>query len=203
MKIKEMERLTRHMDHYFGQSDSLVLHPIVDNGFHIDVLLYKPTERYPFWKLVTMGASDYKMPKLPHMLGRFNEYMMFVDKDEDLGDRDVVAWYYAKLMMIASYARAHSVHITYGDSIEWGNDDPESEMMAAYIEMPQIIPNTGVLRCKLGLFKTVICLQTILLNQVDLNQLKKIGPEAFSYYLYPEHNGKPHFLAEKHRSERF
>ncbi len=203
MKIKEMERLTRHMDHYFGQSDSLVLHPIVDNGFHIDVLLYKPTERYPFWKLVTMGASDYKMPKIPNTFGLFNEYMMFVDQDEDLSDREVVAWYHAKLMMIASYAKFYHTHITYGHSFEWENQDPQDEMIAAYVEMPQIIPDVGVLRCKTGLFKTVICLQTVLLNKADLDQLSKIGSQAFSEYLYPEHEGKPHFLSERHRSEKF
>ena len=203
MKIREMDKLTRHMDQYFEQTDCTVLHTIVDNGFHIDVLLYKPTLKYPFWKLVTMGASDYKMPKISNTFGLFNEYIMFVDKDVDLNDREIVAWFHSKLVMIASYAKYNNTHITYGHSFEWENDDPDDEMIAAYIEFPQVISDAGILRCRLGMFKTVICLQTVLLNQSDLNKLMEIGPEAFSYYLYPENGKKTHYISERHRSDRF
>ena len=203
MKTREMNVLTKHMDLYFEQTDCTVLHPIVDNGFHIDVLLYKPSEKYPFWKLVTMGASDYKMPKVPNSFGQFNEYMMFVDKDEDLNDRNVVSWFHSKLVMIASYAKFYNTHITYGHSFEWENEDPEDEMIAAFIEMPQVIQNVGMLRCKMGMFKTVICLQTVLLNKNDLSKLMEIGPQAFSEYLYPENDEKQHYISERRRSEKF
>lgn len=45
---------------------------------HIDALLYAPNEAYPFWKLVTAGASDYKMSAPRGALGKRNEYMMFM-----------------------------------------------------------------------------------------------------------------------------
>ena len=203
MKVREMDKLTKHFDTYFEQSDCMVLHPMIDNGFHVDVLLYEPTEKYPFWKLVTMGASDYKMPKIANTIGMYNEYLMFVDQNEDLHDKNVVAWYGAKLTMIASYAKFYKTHVTYSHSFEWENDDPDDEMIAAFLEFPQIIENADVLRCKLGLFKTVACLQTVLLTKQDLDHLKKIGRQAFSEYLYPEHDGKQHFLSERHRSEKF
>ena len=67
MKTKEMEKLIRHCDTYFAQDDCIVLHPIADNGLHIDVLLYKPNDKYNFWKTfdddfegkncITMGIS--------------------------------------------------------------------------------------------------------------------------------------------------
>ena len=203
MKIREMDKIINHFDKYFEQTDSMVIHPIVDNGFHVDVLLYKPNEKYPFWKLVTMGASDYKMPKISNTFGLFNEYIMFVDKEEDLNDREIVSWYHSKLVMIASYAKFYNTHVTYGHSFEWENDDPEEEMIAAFMEMPQVIPNVGILRCKIGMFKTVVCLQTVLLNKNDLNKLMEIGPQAFSNYLYPENDEKQHFLSERHRSGNF
>ena len=203
MKIREMNLLTKHMDQYFEQTDCKVIHPIVDNGFHVDVLLYQPSEKYPFWKLVTMGASDYKMPKIPNSLGLFNEYVMFVDKDEDLNDREVVSWFHSKLVMIASYAKFYNTHITYGHSFEWKDDDPDDEMMAAFIDMPQIVPTVGILRCKMGWFKTVVCLQAVLLTKNELDKLMEIGPRAFSEYLYPENGEKQHFLSERHRSEKF
>ena len=203
MKTNDMDKLIRHFDRYFEQTDCMILHPVVDGGFHIDVLLYEPTEKYPFWKLATMGACDYKMPRISTTLGLYNEYVMFVDKDEDLNDKEIADWYHSKLVMIASYAKICNTHITYGHSFEWENEDPEDEMVAAFIEMPQIVPNVGMLRCKLGLFKTVNCLQTVLLTKDELNKLMEIGPQAFSDYLYPEDGTKPHFLSERHRSERF
>ena len=203
MKQKEMEKLTNHFDRYFEQSDCVVLHPLVDVGYHIDVLLYKPNQKYPFWKMVTMGASDYKMPDAPNSVSQYNEYIMFVDAHENLNDADVVHWYYDKLIMIAAFVREHQTNITFWHSFEWKNEDPAEEMMAAFIDFPQIIEDVGILRCKLGMFKTVACLQAVLLNKSDLDKLKEIGPKAFSNYLYPEEDEKHHFLSERHRSEIF
>ena len=100
MKTKKMNKLIKHFDFYFEQNDCMVIHPIVDDGFHIDVLLYKPTEKYPFWKLVT-------------------------------------------------------------------------------------------------------CLQVVLLNKAELDKLMEIGPQAFSEYLYPQRDDTPHFLSQRHRTEKF
>ena len=58
MKQREMEKLTTHFDTYFSQNDCRVLHPLVDDGFHVDVLIYEPNEKFPFWKLCTMGVSS-------------------------------------------------------------------------------------------------------------------------------------------------
>lgn len=203
MKVKTMDKLTAHFDRYFEQSDCTVLHPIADDGFHIDILLYKPTGKYPFWKLVTMGASDYKMPAIQNTLGKFNEYIMFVDKEEKLENREVVAWYHRKLTMIASYPKCCNIHMTYGHSLEWENEDSDDEMIAAFLELPQVIEDTGVLHCKTELLKTVTCLQVVLLNKNELKKLGETGPQNFSEYLYPEDGGKSHFLSERHRSEKF
>ena len=198
-----MDKLIKHFDTYFEQDDSNVIHPIVDDGLHIDVLMYKPNEKYPFWKLVTMGASDYKMPPIQNTVGLNNEYMMFIDSEIDLTDKEVLMWYYEKLLTVATFSYYNKTHITFAHSFEWKNEDPDDEMIAAFIEFPQIIGTTAILRCKLGLMKTVACLQVVLLNKEELEKLMEIGPIAFSDYLYPENDSKPHFLAERHRSEKF
>lgn len=203
MKTKEMDKLIKHFDTYFEQDDSIVLHPIVDDGLHIDVLMYKPNGKYPFWKLVTMGASDYKMPPIQNTVGLNNEYMMFVDSEVNLEDKETLMWYYNKLLTVACFAYYNKTHITYAHSFEWENDDAEDEMIAAFIEFPQIIGTTAILKCKLGLMKTVACLQVVLLNKEELAKLMEIGPIAFSNYLYPEDDSTAHFLAERHRSEKF
>ena len=204
MKTREMKKITDHFDRYFEQSDCMVLHPIINTELHVDILLYKPTEKFPFWKLVTMGVSDYKMPKIRNTLGRFNEFIMFVDQDIDLNNKETLVWYADKLGLVSTYAYHNKTHVTFGHSIEWKNEDPDDEMIAAFIELPQVIEDVGILRCKLGIFKTVVCLQVVLLNQVDLEKIMDIGPRAFGDYLYPEeYDKKQHFLSEKHRSEKF
>lgn len=203
MKLKVMEKLTKHFDTYFEQEDCDVLHPIVDGGLHVDVLIYKPNKKYPFWKLVTLGASDYTMPRIPNTLGCNNEYIMFVDQSVDLLDKETVMWYYDKLIMVATFAYYNKTHITYGHSFEWKNEDQNDEMIGAFIEFPQIIGTTEILKCKTGLIQKVICLQAVLLNKEELEKLMEIGPNEFSNYLYPEDGSKPHFLTEKHRSKKF
>jgi hypothetical protein len=203
MKIREMDKLTNHFDTYFEQSDCMVMHPIVDDGFHVDMLIYKPTAKYPFWKLATLGASDYKMPKISNTIGLYNEYIMFVDKNVDMTDKTVANWYHNKLAMVASFAYYNKTHITYSHSLEWKNDDPDDEMIAAFIEFPQIIENVSLLRCKLGFMKEVACLQVVLLNKEELDLLMNIGPQAFSEYLYPENGSAAHFISERKRSGKF
>ena len=203
MKLKDMDRLIAHFDRYFEQTDCMILHPAVENEYHIDVLLYKPNKRYPFWKLVTMGAGDYKMPAADNTISRYNEYIMFVSESEDLDDKEILRWYHDKLMVVATFAYIEKTHVTYGHSFEWENDDPEDEMIAAFIGFPQIIGDVGVLRCKLSMFKTVACLEMVLLNRAELDRLLDVGPESFDSFLYPEGDGAAHFLCEKHRSEKF
>ena len=203
MNKKEMHKLIKHFDTYFEQNDSIVLHPIVDDGLHIDVLMYEPNEKYPFWKLVTMGASDHKMPPIQNTVALNNEYMMFVDSETDLTNKDILMWYYEKLLNIATFAYYNKSHITFAHSIEWENEDPDEEMTAAFIDFPQIIDSTGILRCKLGVMKTVACLQVVLLNKEELDKLMEIGPMEFSNYLYPEDCSEDHFIIERYRSEKF
>ena len=204
MKNKEMEKLISHFDKYFEQSDSLVLHQVIDDmELHIDVLIYKPNEKYPFWKLVTMGVSDFKMPPAENTVGHNNEYIMFVASDIDLTDKAVLQWYYERLLFVSTFAYFNNTHITYGHSFQWENEDPAEEMVAAFIDFPQIIPNPAIVHCKLGLFKTVACLQVVLLNNEELKKLLEIGPMKFSEFLYPEDDSRPHFLSERHRSSLF
>lgn len=175
MKNKEMDKLIAHFDTYFQQSNCTVIHPIVNNGIHIDLLLYPPNNTYPYWKMVTMGASDIQM-KNASSLGDRNEYIMFVDKNEDLKDLEIINWYREKLLTVALYPYYEHVGISYGHSIEW--EPEENEEM-------------------------VVCLQVVLLTREETEHLLEIGPGEFSSYLYPEDGGKKHFLCEHKRSSRF
>ncbi len=186
MKKREMQLLVQHFDKYFEQNDCIVMHPPITKGLHIDVLLYKPNEKYPFWKLATMGASDYKMPNATPTVSRFNEYIMFVDGEQDLSNSDIAKWYFNKLSMIASYAYNNKCHVTFEHSFNWENEDPEDDKVGAFLLFPELIQNVGVLRCKMGIRKTVACLEAVLLNNDELEMLSQIGPQNFwNNYIYP------------------
>ncbi len=195
MRVSEMNKLTAHYDRYFMQKDAVVLHP-TEGKYHIDALLYKPTERYPFWKLASMGASDYKMNG-NNSLGNRNEYMMFIDSSVNMEDKDTASWYYQKLLQVALYPVLENEFISYGHSIELEKSD-DSDIVCAYLEMPQAIHDTGILRCKTAWTKKAICLQIILLNQGEMEHLLEIGGEEFSYtYTYPEGDAEGHYLCKK------
>lgn len=202
MNVKEMDTVTAHFDKYFEQDDCIVLHPTADMNPHIDALLYKPTEKYPFWKLVTMGASDYKMNAPKNALGNRNEYIMAISSDEDMSDPNIANWYYSMLLTVATYPVITGTFISYGHSMEWPVENAE-EMVGAYIEFPQMIDNSEILRCKLGLFKTAVCLLVVLINNAEKKKLLNDGAESFSYYLFPEDEERCHFLSERTRSDKF
>lgn len=203
MTAKQMERFVRHCDKYFGQKNDRVIHPVAVDALHVDILLYDPTEKHPYWKMVTMGAGDYQMPPAKNTIARRNEYLMLVDKDVNMNDKETAFWYCQKLWTVSCYSYANKTHVTYGHSFEWQNDDESDEMIAAFLEFPQMF-DYGMLHCKSGLFRDTACLLVVLLNKDDLDRLMKIGPQQFSYYLFPdEENAPAHFLSERHRSEKF
>ena len=202
MRRKEMDRLIAHCDAHFRQNDCMVLHPIVDTGPHVDALLYEPNEAYPYWKLVSMGASDYRMPRVANGLGRRNEYVMLIDPDEDMRDPAVAGWYHNTLLTVALYPFYENTYISYGHSIEWGEEDGE-EMVSAFLELPQRIENVSFLRCELGLGKTAVMLQIVLLNRAETERLLEQGAERFSGFIYSEDGRSGHFICERKRSERF
>ncbi len=201
MTTKEMDKLIAHCDRYFGQTEPMILHHLVQEP-HVDVLRYPPNEAYPFWKLVTMGASDFFMPRTKPTLGNRNEYVMFIDPQEDLEDPSTVGWYVDRLYLLAVYPRMQNIHVTYGHSVEWGEEE-DSNMVSAFLEMPQIIPNVGFLRCKLGLLKKTVLLQAIPLTRQETDRLLELGPQEYSERLYPDDGGQMHFLAQQYRTEKF
>lgn len=190
-----MIKLAKHYDKYFRQTDAIVLHPCAEEKLHIDALLYKPTDLYPFWKLATMGAGEFAMNG-KNSLGNRNEYMLFIDPSVDMEDKVTASKYYDILIRTALFPLENDIFISYGHSLEFA-DKNNAGVAGIYIEMPQAIEDVGILRCKLSLFKQVICLQVIPLNTQALNQLLKVGNEDFSFtYTYPEQDEEPHWLCK-------
>lgn len=193
MKISEMNKITRHYDKYFQQTDAIVIHPNFEAKLHVDALLYQPTKTFPFWKLATMGASDYAMLGR-HTLGNRNEYMLFIDPSVDMTDKEVASKYFEILFRTAMFPIENNCLISFGHSLEFG-DKVDGSVVGVFLDLPQAIDDLKFLFCKLSPFKKTVCLQAIPLDMQALNQLLTVGNEEFSYtYAYPENDDEPHGL---------
>lgn len=201
MRVSEMDRWTDHCGYFFQQdpaAECIVLHPSNRLNPHIDFLLFRPNSVYPYWKLCTMGASDYK---LPLTLCHRNEFIMFIHREEDLENRKILSWYCDVLLSVALYPAENRIAVTFGHSIVWG-EKSGTDMWCAYLDFPYPIPQPGFFRCRLGPVKETNCLQVILLTKRETEQLMQKGPEGFYDVLCPG-NAPAHFLCERYRSPRF
>lgn len=196
----QMKKVEEHFIHYFEQDDYIVLHNNDGKTPHIDVLLFEPNLKYPFWKLVTMGASDYKMPGTK-TIDR-NEYMMFVNKEvKDPSDISEWTWYYGVLMDVATYARENSCMVSYAHSVDICAGE-NSDMVSTYLTFPEALEDPAVLQCKLGLNKKAFCLQVLPITQAELDALFENGIDWFESKIHPE-NGECYCFAEPKRTKRF
>ena len=193
MKKREMDNLIEHLKYYFNQSINKVFHDSY-NDFHVDILLFEPNEKYPFYKLVSMGASSYAMEKTSSLLPNRNEYMLFLSPDINI-DSDNFKWYLNFLSYISKYAYYEKANISVGHTIEL---EPNSHPIFkhSFVLFPQIIEDSWVLKCNLGWFKSCACLQVIPITEDEYQKNISIGPDAFHDIFYPE-GGKPIFLADR------
>ena len=199
MHPQAMDRWTRHCGLYFHQdpeTECMVLHPENSRKPHIDMLLFRPNELYPFYKLCTMGASDYK---LPMTFCCRNEWIMFLSPEENL--KNNLSWFSDVLLSVALYPMENHMALTWGHSIVWGRQ-PETDMVGAYLDLPYPIEGSGFSVCTLGPLKKAQCLQVTLLTEEEIQKLIRLGPEKFCDFLYPQ-KGKPHFFSQRYRSEIF
>ena len=200
MRTEAMDRWAEHCCHYFEQpsADCTVLHPTNHRKLHIDMLLFPPNEIYPFWKLATMGASDYK---LPLTFCRRNEFVMFISEDRDLRERETLTWYCDVLLSIALYPAENHIVMTAGHSIIWGRQEG-TDMFGAFLSLPFAVKDTGFHRCSLGFSRETFCLQATLLTEEECKCLVSIGTQEFFHFLQPQ--GQPaHFLSQRYRSQTF
>lgn len=195
MRKKTREKLIEHFDKYFCQKTNDIIHNPAMTDFNIDVLFYEPNEKYPFYKLVTLGASDYKLKG--HVVEKRNEYMIFVDPSLNLRDKEVLQWYYQQLIVTARFPFLSKESISYGHTIDFQSD---GDMQGVLVMLPQIIEDVGILRCPISKYKRVACLQVMPITKEEMDAKLEKGAEWLEEKFYPIDEGELHYLAEKTRS---
>lgn len=161
MNTRDMEKLTKHFERCFGQKNDVVMHNGSDDKPHIDVLVFGPTQKYPFWKLCTMGASDYLMPKRKEVrygntASLRNEYIIFLDpslKVEE-GSEDWI-WYWKVLIETALFSYYNKEGVIATDTIDFAWDG--ESMQGVILLFPEAIEDTSILQCKMGMGRRITC----------------------------------------------
>lgn len=89
----------------------------------ITTFVFKPTDEMPFWKLGTIGASNYLMPERDigwcRKTNRRNEYMMLIAPDVEMSEENT-EWLFLNSLLwsTAEYAFNEKDTITVSDTID-------------------------------------------------------------------------------------
>lgn len=208
MKQKHYDALEMHYNHYFQvidpEKEINILHPMQDDGFHVDIAIYAPNKNRSYKILATMGASDYAMKGKAGSLSNRNEFITFVPADWDYQnekDRWLCDW----LSLTANYARLSGEFVTYSHTLDMSQvigseTDDDFNMTAVQIMFPQAIEDAGVLRAKLGLIRKTAILHMMPLTEAELHMVREGGDlEAMMERIYGENAPENAFLSVRKR----
>ena len=207
MKFSHYSALEKHYAKYFEVIDPdkeiTVLHPLADDGWHVDVAIYHANKNRPFQILATMGASDFAMPGRYGELTNRNEYITFAPADWDFDD-ERYRWLADWLFTVAHYPRLSGEGVTYAHTLDMTQvrDEQPGEdfnMTAVQIMFPQVF-DTGVLRARLGLLRTATILHMMPITGAELHEVREGGNlEAVIDRVYSDEPGNMNFLSARFR----
>ena len=174
MESKRHQKLYEHYKTVFGEepifSLKLKKNVLPTDMKPITTLVFKPTDEMPFWKLCTIGASDYLMPEREigweRKANRRNEYMMLISPDVDIRN-----W------ATAEYAFNEKDNITVSDTIDMGID---GKYCGAVLLLPEIFKTPKIVKCYVSEHKYISIFQVMPITQELLS--KKLRKKANGIY---------------------
>ncbi len=130
LSIEEMDAFTSHAETYLGESRG-VLHEIVSDIVHLDVLPFPPTKQRPCWTFLTMGMSALEM-NVPEEIRAQNyparmELMIslphnWIEKDRNLSTKKFSRpeWLpIGRMKSMAQYIHGHGSYFLPGHTFSW------------------------------------------------------------------------------------
>ncbi len=202
---KQFDKLFDHYCRFFGsEPEPKIFHPRMpenEKGWHLDIVLFAPTEERPYQVLATIGASDYAMKGRFADLSNRNEYVTFVPANWDLSDPKN-RWVLHMLQVAAAYPREEQTVFTYGHDLDLSvimEDYPDTNMVGAVLLFPEAYP-VDILRCRTGLTSRATILHMMPVTRAELDEQMK-DPEWCSDHFYPEDDlsATPSFLCARQR----
>lgn len=150
----------------------------------ITTLVFEPTKDTPFWKLCTIGASDYLMPERDIGWGRKanqrNECMMLVDPKAEVS-QEKTEWLSlnAFLWVAAEYAFSAGENVTVSDTIDM---QIEGECCGAVLLLPEIFKSPNIVKRFVSKRKYISVFQVMPISREMLNEKLRKGSSGI-YWL--------------------
>jgi hypothetical protein len=140
----------KHCEAYLGAAPS-VLHELVSDRIHLDVLPYGPSAKRPYWTLVTMGASVMEMrvpagvdqPRRMELMITLPEKWLKEVKDyATVGFSDQQWAPGGAMKRIARYVHEEETWFGYGHTLAWrfGEDHPMAAFKGFALAPPLSLP---------------------------------------------------------------
>lgn len=189
LKNKDIFEIENHYKRFFedvGAKDSgLVIHELVSDGMHIDIVHYLPTEKFPYHILATLGMSGYKMKGTPR---NRMELIMLLPKDWKLekDDLDKEENYWPIRVLKEASRLPYSSNSFFDISHTFSLDadfkpfDACTDMCVGLVTYPTFLnPNVFYLTYGKIFKKTVsfMCLTT--LNKEEFNKKQELGYDRY------------------------
>ena len=148
----------------------------------ITTLVFKPTDEMPFWKLCTIGASDYLMPERDIGWGRKanrrNEYMMLITPEVEVSE-DSTEWLFLNSLLwsTAEYAFNEKDNLTVSDTIDMGLD---GKYCGTVLLLPEVFKSPSIVKCYVSEHKYISIFQVMPITRELLT--KKLRKKANGIY---------------------
>lgn len=147
----------------------------------ITTLVFKPTDEMPFWKLCTIGASDYLMPECDIGWGRKanrrNEYMMLIAPEVEVNE-DSTEWLFLNSLLwsTAEYAFNEQDNLTVSDTVDMGLD---GKYCGTVLLLPEVFKSPSIVKCYVSEHKYISIFQVMPITRELLSKKLKRGRTAF------------------------
>lgn len=165
----------------------------------ITTIVFKPTTDMPFWKLCTIGASDFLMPKRDIGWGRKanqrNEYMMLIDREVEI-DIEKTEWLLLNSLLwaTAEYAFNAKENLTVSDTIDM---KIKGKYCGTVLLLPEIFKSPSIVKCFISKHKYISVFQVMPITRELLNKKLKKGTNGI-YWLMEQfytHDEDYHLIA--------
>jgi len=127
-----IEEISNHIEKHLGPVET-VFHELVSDKVHIDVHFVKPTQEFPYVRLVTSGMSDLPMSTPEdERIPKYAELLITLPGDWRLVQKDMEdeRWYWP-IRLIKTLARLPHQHQTW---LGWGHTVPNGDPSSRYAE---------------------------------------------------------------------
>ena len=185
---KRQQKLYDHYKTLFGEEQIFSLklkkNVLPTDMKPITTLVFKPTDEMPFWKLCTIGASDYLMPERDIGWGRKanrrNEYMMLIDPEVEIS-KEKTEWLSLNSLLwaTAEYAFNAKENITVSDTIDM---QIKGKYCGTVLLLPEIFKSPSIVKCFISKHKYISIFQVMPITRELLSKKLRKGTNGI-YWL--------------------